>query len=397
MNIPGPGKTMFASGRFKVAISAIFAAHFAVLGVYLPFLPVWLSDRGLSAFQISAVWAIPLAAKTLAAPWLAYGIDRQQDRRKGLLALLLVSSMCAVALHFSHGFAVILGVVCVLSLLSSLVPPVSDAYAMSGVRAAGLSYGRLRLWGSVSFLLASLAAGWLVQSAGPTIVPGLIAAGMAAAVMAVLALPGEPPTGRAAEPRTAMNLSEAARLVARPAILSVFLAGGLSQASHAMIYTLGSVHWRLLGLSAGLIGLLWAIGVAAEIALFIWSSQAVRRLGAHGLLLAAGIAGTLRWGAMAFDPAVPLLVVLQLLHGLTFGAAHLAIVHYVSDAVPARYGATVQSSYAALAGGLMGAMMLLSGGLYELSGAAAYWAMAAAGTVAAAIAAVAMVAARRGD
>jgi PPP family 3-phenylpropionic acid transporter len=160
-----------------------------------------------------------------------------------------------------------------------------------------------------------------------------------------------------------------------PFLLAIAIAA-LLQSSHMLIYGFGTLHWQGLGYSSLLIGALWAIGVIAEIGLFAFSGAVVAAVGAWPLLLVAALAAVLRWTAMAFDPPLGLLIALQTLHGLTFGATHLAIVNLVADAVPAELGATAQSvmyAMASLAGSLA---MLAAGALYAAFGTGAFWAMA---------------------
>jgi PPP family 3-phenylpropionic acid transporter len=164
--------------------------------------------------------------------------------------------------------------------------------------------------------------------------------------------------------------------------LLLLLAGGAVQAAHAVLYTFGTLHWRTLGLSADWCGALWAISVVAEIGLFAFSGRVVAGLGAPQLIGLGAAAAVVRWTAMGFDPPLALLVPLQILHGLTFGAAHLGAIHCIARAVPEGLGGTAQALYAAVTGGLaMGSAILLAGPLYATFGGRAYWAMTVLGAI----------------
>jgi PPP family 3-phenylpropionic acid transporter len=131
------------------------------------------------------------------------------------------------------------------------------------------------------------------------------------------------------------------------------------------------------------IGLLWATGVVAEIILFYISGPLMARLGAVKLLIIATGASVIRWTITAFSPHIALLFVVQALHALTFGAAHLGAVQFVAQAAPPRVAATAQSLYAAMASGVMMGLMTISiGPLYESIGAHTYFAMAGVGALA---------------
>ncbi len=150
------------------------------------------------------------------------------------------------------------------------------------------------------------------------------------------------------------------------------------QGSHALYYGFASIHWAAAGHSAAVIGLLWAEGVVAEVALFFWGRRLADRLGPVGLSLLAAGAGALRWAVTAETAALPALAAVQLLHAATFGAQHLAAMRVLMRIVPAPMAAaTAQTLHASLGVGLAsGALMLASGPLYAALGGAAFWAMA---------------------
>ena len=162
------------------------------------------------------------------------------------------------------------------------------------------------------------------------------------------------------------------------------------QASHAVFYVYGVLHWRGLGLSATWTGVLWAIAVIAEIALFARSGAVLKVLSPLGLIALGGIAAVVRWIAMAFDPPLAALIPLQMLHALTFGATHIGTVHFISQNIPPERAGTAQALQASVTAGIaMGGATLLAGQLYGPIGAKAYLAMAILGAGALAAAALA--------
>jgi MFS transporter, PPP family, 3-phenylpropionic acid transporter len=150
------------------------------------------------------------------------------------------------------------------------------------------------------------------------------------------------------------------------------------QASHSVYYGFGTLGWYALGYSPQTIGWLWAEGVVAEIALFAAGARLLARLGPARLLVLAGGAGAVRWGLMAGEIPLALLIVAQAMHALTFGAAHLGAMHFMARALPAEWSATGQSLYAATVSGIgFGLVMAFSGKLYGAFGTGAYLVMAA--------------------
>jgi PPP family 3-phenylpropionic acid transporter len=151
----------------------------------------------------------------------------------------------------------------------------------------------------------------------------------------------------------------------------------LLQASHATFYGFASLHWRAQGVDDAVIGLLWAAGVLAETVLFAVSGRAVDRLGIVALLRLAALAGLLRWTGFALEPGLLPAFALMALHAGTFGATHLATMHFITRLAPADSAATAQALFSAASGLAMGLAASASGFLYEEIGATAYLAMAA--------------------
>jgi len=346
----------------------------------MPFLPLWLDWRGLSPWEISVIAAAPQFLRVPATPAMAYAIDTYGDRRRALVWLALLTMVVVAGLNVARGFWLILPITLCMALCWSTIMPVTETVAMANVRALALDYGRMRLWGSISFIAASACGGLVVGAAGPQCIVWLLLAAAGLTSLAALRLPrSNASSRREREPGHAASAwGDVTRLLTSRWFVVFLFAAGCAQASHAVFYALGAVHWRAIGLSAGWIGALWAVGVVAEIALFAFSGAAVRAIGPVGLLAIGATAGVLRWIVTAFDPPLALLVPLQVLHALTFGATHLGAVHVISAHVPSQAAGTAQALNASATSGIaMGSATLLAGQLYGAAGAQAYLAMAA--------------------
>jgi PPP family 3-phenylpropionic acid transporter len=167
-------------------------------------------------------------------------------------------------------------------------------------------------------------------------------------------------------------------LLADSGIRLVLLAAALIQASHAVFYGFGSLHWLAAGYGEDTVGLLWAVAVVVEVLLFMMGAALVARIGAERLLVIAAGAGVLRWLLTGFFASLPILLFAQSLHALTFAAAHLATVHYLVRHVPPGLAATAQGLYGAVAwGAAFGLTMPVAGLLYAADPRVAFIAMAA--------------------
>ncbi len=369
--------------HFSLGLSASFAAFFFVIGIILPFLPLWLAAKGLSDAEISAVIAAPMLTRVLVTPALGLLIDRSADRRRALIVLAVIGTLSFAALFWTDGFWAIL----LVSLLGAAVwhplMAAMESLAQAGQTRYGLDYGRLRLWGSVTFILANLAGGAAVGLYGPVAVIALMTLSALATVLSLAILPRQRREGAAAR---GLGLDAYLDWMRRPGVVWFVLGVGLLQSSHALYYAFGTIHWESLGYRPSTIGVLWAVGVVAEIALFAVAGWVLARLGVRGLLAAAGLGAVLRWGLTALDPALAALFVIQLGHALTFGATHLAGVTMIARIAPEAGGGSAQAFYFTLAGVVMGLMTLAAGPLYATFSGQAYWAMAGVGAMGAVIA-----------
>ena len=374
---------LIVNDRFAPRLALFYAAFFATSGLYLPFFPVWLAAKGLDAAAIGIVLALPQFLRLAATPVGTRLADRHGTLKGPLVAAALATVAGVLLVAFADGFAMILGAVALMTLVSAPMLPLGDAYALTGLAARALSYGPVRLWGSVAFMAANLAGGLMLAWLAPVDLIWPILAGYGAIALAALGLAPL----RVASPVDVRPRSGPLR---DSAFFAVMAAASLVQASHALYYGFSALAWSAQGLSGGAIGALWALGVGAEIVLFALAPRLPAV--AATTLIALGAAGAvLRWAAMALDPPAAALPALQVLHALSFGATHLGTMAFLSRAAPERSRAAAQGDVATASGLAMAAAMALSGALYQRYGAAAYGAMA---VLAAAGGVLALVAAR---
>jgi len=265
----------------------------------------------------------------------------------------------------------IMAAVALASIFYTPLMPLADAYALRGLGLHGRSYGPVRLWGSAAFIAGSLGAGMLLDLIDPRELIWVVVTAMALNAAAACALA---PLGARAASKPAQPIS-ARVLIRNWRFLMAAAAAGLIQASHAVYYGFSALQWQAAGYDGVTIGTLWTVGVVAEIVLFAVSARLALD---PTMLLFAGAAGAVvRWSAMAFDPPPALLLLLQWLHALSFGATHLGALAFVARVAPAGLGASAQGYLAVALAVVMAGAMGISGELYARWQSGAYWAMAA--------------------
>jgi len=357
---------------FRLAI--YYGTSFLVMGIHLPFWPIWLESRGLTAEQIGAVIASGFVMKVLANPIVAHQADRRGERKR-IIAVLMILSLCSFLLFSLTGsFWSILLVNGLFLLFWSPAIPLMESLTLQGSMQLGFDYGRVRLWGSVTFILAAVGIGYGLRRGPADMIFVAIALTITLTCISAWWLP---------DIRTApSNPSQlTVRVVAKDRRFLIFLlAAALLQSSHAVFYGFGTLHWRQAGIGSDIIGGLWAEGVIVEIVVFIFGARILRRVGPARLMALAGLAAAVRWTGTGLTTALPALVLLQALHGLTFGGAHLGAMYFIQSRIAPDLSATAQSLYSGVVMGIgMGATALFSGHLYGLYGGAAFFPMAVMG------------------
>ena len=354
-------------------IAFFYVAIFLILGISLPYFPLWLKAQGLSAVEIGLVTSVPLFIRIATTPMIGIAADRSGSVKGVVLAGAGFAMLSALALMGVEGLWPILVLFSVFQIASLALMPLAEVVAMREVRQHGLDYGRMRLWGSLAFIAANLGGGLALAWYGAHSILVLI---IAASLVTLLAGAGLPGGGARRETGKGISLKAMMVQLARADLLLIMAASGLIQAAHAVYYAFSAIHWQALGLPETTFGVLWSIGVIAEVVLFAYAGRALKRIGALNMI-AIGAAGSLvRWGAMASDPSFGLLVVLQLLHGLTFGATHLGVVHAIQERVRPDQAASAQSLHSALSSGIMmGGAMALAGAIYGPLGGLSYLVM----------------------
>jgi len=359
----------------RYTVAAVYAGLFFGLGVYMPFFPVWLAGRGFDSSWIAFALALPMSIRLFTMPLGGLLADRTGRPRATLIAYAAMTALCFTGVALAPTATLMLVALGLAANFWQPSQPVLDAYAVTKRRQGLLDYGKVRLWGSLAFIVGNLAGGFLLGSLPHDAVIWFIVAGSVFMALAALTLDETPLPHKE-------HLPHVERV---GAVLAVgIVAAALVQGSHAVLYAFASVHWHAIGLSDGTIGVMWAVGVVAEVLLFRVATKVTARLGPERLILVGGVAGIIRFGAMSLEPSIVLLPILQMLHAATFGCTYLGTVELVARYAPARKAAGTQAMAAWATAIAMTSATLLSGVLWERFGSGAFLlsvAMSAGGAV----------------
>ncbi len=347
----------------------------ATTAVLMAFWPLWLTSRGVDATEIGVMGAVLLWVRVGVTPLLGLLADRSGKHRA--VMLLLAGGSLAISGLFipAYGFLPILLIYTAYGALFWSLGPLAE----TAILRASVDYGRVKLWGSLTFLIVTVMIGRVLLDAPRDALLALLLGGGVLILAAVCWLPvtGGPPQ----YPDTRAWL-----LLLHPHQILFFTATALIQASHVVYYSFSALYWQTLGYSTETIGWLWAEGVVAEMMLFYWSARLLRRFRPTHLMLLGGVAGVIRWSTLATATGLPLLVAVNFLHCFTFASAHVGAMFYLLRNTPGEHAGTGQSLYTTAQCIGFGVVWLFSGALYEALGGSAFLVMAGmslAGTVAA--------------
>jgi PPP family 3-phenylpropionic acid transporter len=368
---------------FALRAAVFYAVSNVLLGVHLPFFPVWLQSTGFDAGQVGAILAATALLRVISVPTATAAADRRFGVRPTIIAFAVAAAIGFTALGMVSAPWAIVALTAFTAFAHTPAVALQDAYTLRGLRARGAAYGPVRLWGSIFFILANFGAGFAFDLIDTRNLIWLIAASaIATACVATILMPLPPapmPTGDDAPSRPFWRA---------PRFVAVVMAASLIQSSHAVYYGFSTITWKAAGFDGVTIGALWALGVIAEIVLFALASRLPPAFGPIQLIVLGGLGATIRWVGLAFDPTGWSLPVLQLLHAFSFGASHLGAVAFIAHAAPEGRGATAQGYFSVVQGITFSACMLLAGTLYEAIGVASYGAMAVIALIGAVIAAI---------
>ena len=353
-------------------LAFFYGAIFASVGIFLPYWPVWLESRGLTEVEIGLIigasfW--PRIVTSLVVPNVA---DRWGRRRLAMTWMTGLTLLGLLAFALVSDFWLFM----VLSLLTgatwSCILPLADAISLQRTASLGIDYGRVRLWGSITFILMSVIGGFALERAGAPSIFLLLIATTALTLAACFIMPDA--TGGS----TSAGSTSLRRLFGRRDLWLLVIAASMIQASHTLLYNFGSIHWRTAGQSETVIGWLWAEGVIAEVILFTFSGWLIRHVPLSRLLAIAGVLTALRWVLNGLSADLPLLVFTQALHAASFGLTFLVTLHYLRETTPPELQASAQGFYVAVGfAPLSGLISLASGWLYGAAGGQAFYVMAA--------------------
>ncbi|WP_313448789.1 3-phenylpropionate MFS transporter [Pseudescherichia sp.] len=356
-----------------------YFTYFFSYGIFLPFWSVWLKGTGLTPETIGLLLGAGLVARFLGSLIIAPRVTDPSRLVFALRVLALLTLLFALAFWAGNHVGWLMAIIIGFNLFFSPLVPLTDALANTWQKQIVMDYGRVRLWGSVAFVIGSALTGKLVSLFDYRAILAMLTLGSVSMLLGMLLRPSVMPLGErraqaaAGWPAWRSLIRQNGRFLACVSLL---------QGAHAAYYGFSAIYWQEAGYSASTVGYLWSLGVVAEVIIFALSNRLFRRWSARDLLLLSAVCGVVRWTLMGWTTAVrffqalPWLLVVQVLHCGTFTVCHLAAMRYIA----ARQGSEVirlQAVYSAVAmGGSIAVMTIFAGFLFQHLHQGVFWVMA---------------------
>lgn len=355
-------------------LSGYYFFYFAFIGAFSPYFGLYLQSLSFSAWDIGLLMS-QMQLMRLFGPYVWGALADRAARRVPIVRVAALASLIGFsAFFFASDFVALLVAMALMAFFWSAALPLVETITFDHLREEPAYYSRIRVWGSVGFIAAVMGTGALLDAQPlPTLLWACVA--MLVGILGYSLSVPEAPVHCAAGEATPVG-----EILRQPRVQALLAACFAMSAAHGALYIFYSIHLFEHGYGKTLIGSLWSLGVLAEIVVFMFMSRLMRRYSLRIILLASFAAAVVRflmigWGV----ESLVVVLVAQLLHGLTFGAYHAASIAAINRWFPGRCQARGQALYSSLsfgAGGLLGG--LFSGWSWDALGAAMTYSVSAA-------------------
>ncbi len=338
-------------------LSTFYFFYFALLGALVPYWGLFLQRRGFDAVAIGQLMAILMATKIVAPNVWGWLGDHLGHRMVIVRLASLVSLLVFLGMFGAQGFWAIALVMTLYSFFWNASLPQFEAVTFNYLGRQAARYARIRLWGSVGFIVTVVVLGALVDRLGTETLLYALPLIFVGIWLSSLSVRDPDPQPHLQDQPSLFSI------LRRPAILAFFGAVFLMQMSHGPYYAFYSIYMEDHGYSKTLIGQLWALGVLAEVGVFLVMHRLLQRWGARRVLIGSLALAAVRWLLIGYFPEVmAVLLFAQLLHAATFGTFHASAIDMVHRYFPGKLQGRGQALYASLSFGAGGAVGSLGSG-----------------------------------
>ncbi len=336
-------------------LSGFYLFYFASIGVLVPYWGPYLHSLGFNPSEIGELMAMVMATKIVSPNIWAWIADHTGRRMQIVRGGAFLAALCFTGVFFANDYWWLMAVIFLFSFFWNACLPQFEANTLSYLGDQPHRYSAIRLWGSVGFILAVISVGPLLSQYGQPWMPIIMLATMVVIWLSSLSVPEQ------AAAHSPIESESLRQVLLKPAVIALLVICFLNQASHGPYYVFYTLYLEQAGYGSVLIGWLWALGVIAEVGVFMVMHRLVPRFGLRNLLLFSVFLTAIRWWMIGqFIDSLLLLLVAQLFHAASFGIYHAVAIQLIHRHFVGKHQGRGQALYTSVSFGLGG----VAGSLY---------------------------------
>jgi len=312
----------------KYILAPQYFLYFGILGIYLPYFNLYCYHLDFTGFQIGVLSSLRTFATALFPLLWGALADRFLIRRPIYILCSIISAGIWAFFLLTSDFYAMFAITAFYGIFHAPLISFLESFSMDLLGKEKDSYGRLRAWGSISFILTVVIVGRAIDAFSTHIILILILAGKLMFFMIATRMPAAPASARQT------SFSTGARALISKQVIVFLTAAFLMLLSHGTYYGFFSIHLENLGYKGTFIGITWALAALAEIFVMINSGRIFKRFSYEYVLILSFAAAGVRWLILFFATSAALILFTQLLHAFTYGAFHVASILYIDKLTP---------------------------------------------------------------
>lgn len=332
-------------------LSGFYFFYFATLGTLVPYWGLYLQSIGFGAVEIGNLMALLMLSRIVAPNIWGWLADHRQQRMAVVRWAAFLSIVSFTGVFLGTSFWWLAMVMILFSFFWNASLPQLEAATMNHYAGSDGGYGRVRLWGSIGFILAVIILGYVLDQVDTWwLLPVLLLLVTGIWIYSLLI-----PESELKE--NDEHLVPLLKILLRPEVFAFLFVCFLMQASHGPYYTFYSIYLDAYGYSKSTIGMLWALGVICEIGVFLLMHRLQKYISLRNVLITSIGLAAIRWTIIGYYPDVlVLLIIAQILHAATFGAYHATAIEMVHGFFRGRHQIRGQAIYGSVSFGVGGAL-----------------------------------------
>ena len=338
-------------------LSRFYFVYYFFVGSFVPYWGLYLKSEQFSAADIGILMSLFQISRIFAPNFWGWLADHTGKRAQWIQLTAFLGLCGFTAVFWAHGFYWLFFVMAALSLFTSSTLPLAESLTLAHLATTNGHYSRIRMWGSLGFIVASVTLGFLIDFAGIRILLWFLLTVQMVLLLLSYTLP---------DPKVVPHAHDQFsiwQVIKQPNVIALLIGCSLMVTAHGVLYNFYSIYLSDHGYSKGLIGLLWSVGVICEIGIFMLMPKIMQHYSLKSILLISLALAVFRFSLIGFAiDNIVLLILAQTLHAATFGSFHAASVEVITQFFNGRHQAKGQAIYNSVAYGIGGTVGGVAGG-----------------------------------